>query len=85
MCQLVNVKTNFDTEIEVADVKQEVIQNIVEAAKTCSNILQIILFGSAIESRCTEESDVDLVVVSDVTRSRLYRNKNYQEFRDKNK
>lgn len=80
MCQLVNVKTNFDTEIEVADVKQEVIQNIVEAAKTCSNILQIILFGSAIESRCTEESDVDLVVVSDVTRSRLYRNKNYQEF-----
>ncbi len=54
MCRLVNVKTNFNTEIEVADIKKEVVENIIEAAGVCSRICQIILFGSVIESRCTE-------------------------------
>ncbi len=35
MCRLVNVKTNFNTEIEVADIKKEVVENIIEAAGVC--------------------------------------------------
>lgn len=80
MCQMVQVKTNFDTEIEVADIKRDIIENIVEAAGICTRIRQIILFGSVIESRCTEDSDVDMLVVSDVSRSRLYKDKDYREF-----
>lgn len=80
MCQLVNVSTNFDTKIEVADVKKIFIENILEAAATCSRICQIILFGSAIESRCTETSDIDMLIISDTARSKLYKNKSYQEF-----
>lgn len=80
MCQMVSVKTNFDTEIEVADIKKDVVENIIEAAGVCSKICQIILFGSVIESRCTEASDVDMLVISDTTRSKLYKDKGYQEF-----
>ena len=80
MCQMVNVKTNFDTEIEVADIKKEAVENIVQAAGECARIGEIILFGSVIESRCTEDSDIDMLVVSDTARSKLYRDKGYQEF-----
>ena len=80
MCQMVHVKTNFNTEIEVADIKKDIIENIVEVAGICTRICQIILFGSVIESRCTEDSDVDMLVVSDISRSRLYKDKDYQEF-----
>ena len=80
MCQMVSVKTNFNTEIQVADIKKDVIENIIEAASACTRICQIILFGSALESRCEENSDVDMLVVSDITRSKLYKDKGYQEF-----
>ena len=80
MCRLVNVKTNFNTELEVADIKKEVVENIIEAAGVCSRICQIILFGSVIESSCTEDSDVDMLVISDTPRSKLYKDKGYQEF-----
>lgn len=80
MCQMVSIKTNFDTEIQVADIKKDVIENIIKAASVCTKICQIILFGSAIENRCQEDSDVDMLVVSDITRSRLYKDKGYQEF-----
>ena len=79
-CHMVKVKTNYNTEIEVADIKKDVIENIIDAAGICEKICQIILFGSVIETRCTEESDIDMVVVSNVTRSRLYKDKSYQEF-----
>lgn len=80
MCRMVSVKTNFDTEIQVADIKKDVIENIIKAASVCTRICQIILFGSVIEDRCQEDSDVDMLVVSDTTRSQLYKDKGYQEF-----
>lgn len=80
MCRMASVKTNFNTEIQVADIKKEVIENIIEAANVCNKICQIILFGSVIESRCQEDSDIDMLVVSDMARSKLYKDKGYQEF-----
>ena len=80
MCRMVNIKTNFDTEIEVADIKKDVVENIIKAADACIPICQIILFGSVLDSRCREDSDVDLLIVSDTVRSKLYRDKRYQEF-----
>ncbi|MCM1186376.1 MAG: nucleotidyltransferase domain-containing protein [Lachnoclostridium sp.] len=80
MCRLISIETNFNTKIEVADIKKDVIENIIEAASVCTRICQIILFGSVIGSRCTEDSDVDMLVISDTSRSRLYKDKSYQEF-----
>lgn len=80
MCQSIPVRTNYDTEIEVADIKKDYIENIIEAVGVCTRICQIILFGSVIESRCTEDSDVDMLVISDTSRSRLYKDKDYREF-----
>lgn len=80
MCRMISVKTNFETEVEVADIKKDVVENIIEAAAACARISRIILFGSVIETRCTEDSDVDMVVVSDTSRSRLYKDKSFQLF-----
>lgn len=80
MCRMATVKTNYNTEIEVADIKKDVIENIIEAAGVCIPICQIILFGSVLENRCTEDSDIDMLVVSDTVRSKLYKDKTYQEF-----
>lgn len=71
MCQMVSIKTNFNTEIEVADIKKNVIENIIEAAGMCNRICQIILFGSVIDNRCTIDSDVDMLIVSDISRSKI--------------
>ncbi len=80
MSRLIEIDTNFDTRIMVAEIKAEYITNILEKAHICRNISNIFLFGSVLIEECTEESDIDLLVVSDVTRSRLYRTKSYQIF-----
>lgn len=80
MCNLVNINTNYNTQVRVAEIKIKEIQNIIAAASKCVHIQEIILFGSALEERCTDESDIDIVVISNVARSRLYRLKTYAEF-----
>lgn len=80
MCNLVNIDTNYNTQVRVAEIKIKSIQNIIAAASKCAHIQEIILFGSALEERCTDESDIDIVVISSVARSRLYRLKTYAEF-----
>lgn len=61
-------------------VKGKYMCQMVQVKTNCTRIRQIILFGSVIESRCTEDSDVDMLVVSDISRSRLYKDKGYREF-----
>lgn len=80
MCNLVNINTNYNTQVQVAEIKRDNIQNIINAASKCAHIQEIILFGSALEERCTDESDIDIVIISNVSRSRLYRLKTYAEF-----
>lgn len=80
MCKLIDVKTNFNTEVRVADNKKEFVENIIDIARYCENILQIILFGSVLEERCTDDSDIDLMVVCNIQRSKLYRKKEYATF-----
>lgn len=80
MSNLVSINTNYNTQIQVAEIKSKNIQNIIELASKCTHIQEIILFGSALEERCTDESDIDIVIISNVARSRLYRLKTYAEF-----
>ena len=51
-----------------------------EAARECSKIEEVILFGSSLEERCNEQSDIDIAVISNVTRAKLFHNKAYHEF-----
>ena len=80
MCRLVCMNTNFNTHIMVADIKAEYIQNILEKADICSNICSIYLFGSVLREDCSEDSDIDVLVVSDVARSKLYKTRGYKQF-----
>ena len=43
----------------------------------------IYLFGSALEKRCTKRSDIDLAIISNVTRSKLFKSKAYDDFTTK--
>lgn len=80
MCRLVGIDTNFDTKIMVADIKIKYIANILEKADICRNILSIYLFGSVLKEECEESSDIDILVVSEVTRSKLYKSKSFNQF-----
>lgn len=80
MCKLVRIKTNIDTEIKVADIKLEYVTNILKQAHKCSDIEKIILLGSVLREDCTEQSDIDMVVVSSIARSKLYGKKEFKQF-----
>ncbi|MGN0159848.1 MAG: nucleotidyltransferase domain-containing protein [Lachnospiraceae bacterium] len=80
MCRLVSIKTNTGTDIKVADIKAEIIKKILEIAPICSKIEHIYIFGSSVEERCTEKSDIDIAIVSNITRSKLFNAKDYKEF-----
>lgn len=80
MCRLVELETNYGLKIKVADIKKVCVQNIIEAAPQCRQISEIILFGSALEERCTERSDVDIAIISKRGVSGLSGTKGYEMF-----
>jgi len=83
MCRLVSIRTNSGTDIKVADIKAEIIKQILELAPICRKIDYIYIFGSSVEERCTEQSDIDMAIVSNVTRSKLFNARDYRDFTDK--
>ena len=61
MCRLVDIKTNHGEDIRIADVKRDEIINIINAASLCKKIDVLILYGSALEDRCNEKSDIEIM------------------------
>ena len=51
----------------VADIKLPHINNITQEACKTKSINRIVLFGSSIEDRCTEQSDIDIAVFGNKT------------------
>ena len=82
MCKLVLLQTNFQTEVAIADIKKAYIENIIHSAEKCDKIDAIVLFGSSLESRCEEGSDIDIAVVSMYTVEHLCRYKSFRNFTD---
>ena len=80
MCKLVSLKTNYGAKINVADIKKDCISNIVNQAEQCNKIECIILFGSSLEERCKDYSDIDIAIISSLTKSRLFRLASYDKF-----
>lgn len=80
MCRLVDLKTNMGTTVKVADIKLPCIDNMVKQARHCGCISEIILFGSALEKRCREDSDIDIAIISRYTVNKLSGNKEFSKF-----
>lgn len=83
MCKLVGVNTFDGNKVNVASVKKDAIMNMILAASLCPNIDAIVLFGSSLEERCTDESDIDIAIISDKTVSGLSKMKSFKKFMEK--
>lgn len=81
MCSL--VKLYEDKAVKVADIKRNHILNMVKCAKDCNEIDKIVLFGSALESRCTKDSDIDVAIVGNLPRGRFNKLRGYLDFRER--
>ena len=79
MSKLINLATPNEN-IYVSDIKKDYIENIIASAKQCKFISKIILFGSSLEERCTEYSDIDIAVFGDKTKSQIFRLASYDKF-----
>lgn len=79
MCKLVSLSD--DNNIAVADIKRDCILNIINSAKCCSEIDKIVLFGSALEGRCREDSDIDIAIVGNLSAGEFNTSKGYLDFR----
>ena len=55
-------------------------ENIIDAAQKCDFIDRVVLFGSSIEERCREQSDIDLAVFGTQVPSRALTSKKYERF-----
>jgi predicted nucleotidyltransferase len=66
--------------IHMADIKQKYVANIIDAARKCDYIDKIILFGSALEERCRENSDMDLAVFGNQPEGKCLTSAKYKRF-----
>ncbi|SNU06209.1 Nucleotidyltransferase domain-containing protein [Lachnospiraceae bacterium] len=79
MCQLVSLNVNGKS-ISVASIKIEYIKNIVDNIFRCDLIDKVVLFGSSLEERCTEKSDIDLAIFGKKTKSKMFNSKSYKDY-----
>lgn len=77
MCKLVKIGDN----VEVASIKEHTIRKIIDKANICNKIDAIILFGSSLEERCTEQSDIDMAFIINTSMSRLVSDGGYKKFK----
>ena len=66
--------------IHMADIKQKYVANIIDAARKCDYIDKIILFGSALEERCQESSDIDLAIFGNQPEGKCLTSAGYRRF-----
>jgi len=79
MCKVLPMNIG-SRQIRVAEIKQKYIENIIDAASKCDLIDRVVLFGSCLEERCREASDIDIAVFGNQPRSRALTSKKYERF-----
>ncbi len=77
MCRMIA----YDDGKYVADIKLRHIRNIAEQAAKTKGIVRIMLFGSALEERCTERSDIDIAVFGDKTKGSYIDSNEFKAFK----
>ncbi|MBE5860632.1 MAG: nucleotidyltransferase domain-containing protein [Butyrivibrio sp.] len=81
MCKVVDV-TIRNRNVRIADIKRKYLDNIVASAEECKYIDKVVLFGSSIEDRCTEESDIDIAVFGNQSKGKVLTSKQFMKFAD---
>ena len=79
MCKVIKMQVRGKF-FKVANIKQECVENIIDAASKCDLIDKIILFGSSITNKCKKDSDVDIAVYGSKTKAQCLSSKTYREF-----
>ncbi len=79
MCQLINISLG-DRNVSVASIKSEYIKNIADCASRCGLIDKVVLFGSALEERCTDESDIDIAVFGKESKNKVLKSRYYRDY-----
>lgn len=79
MCNLAEIAA-CGRRIRVADIKKDYIENIIKSISLCNAIDKVVLFGSALERRCTDSSDLDIAIFGKYPRNKMYRLKSYNDF-----
>jgi len=74
------VKLFNTSDIYVADMKKDLLLEIVEKAKEFDFIKQLILFGSSLEERCKDSSDIDLIIIGNKPSYRCLDSRAYRKF-----
>lgn len=77
MCRMVSLKNGRS----VAEIKLNHILNISEQAEKCPGINRVMLFGSALEERCTQGSDIDIAVFGNRPKGQFLRSREFRDFR----
>lgn len=77
MCRLVQ----WNEDRYVADIKYDHILNITKQAKKCKNINRIMLFGSSLEERCSDRSDIDIAVFGQKPKGKYIESKEFRLFK----
>ena len=78
MCKLVPYKDGQD----VAEIKLKHIKNVSTQAEKCKNISRIMLFGSSVEERCTDRSDIDIAVFGKIPKAKYLASSEFRKFQD---
>ena len=79
MCELISRQNGG----YVADIKARHIDNIAREAEDCKNISRIVLFGSATQTRCTDQSDIDIAVFGRQAKGRYLASSEFKRFQDR--
>lgn len=79
MCKVIPISIG-SRQICVAEIKQKYIRNIIDAASQCDLIDRVVLFGSSLQERCREKSDIDIAVFGNQPRSRALTSRKYERF-----
>ena len=79
MCKVITMNVD-NRKFRVAEIKKKYMTNIIDAAKKCDFIERVVLFGSSIEDRCRESSDIDIAVFGNQIRSKALSSKKYEQF-----
>lgn len=79
MCQMTELCFG-NRKVNVAGIKADYIKNIVDSISKCNLIDKVVLFGSALDERCTEDSDIDIAVFGRESKNRMFKNKSYLDY-----
>lgn len=81
MCKLEKMNINGRS-IRIATIKKACIENIIKSISKCHAIDKVVLFGSSLEERCRDTSDVDIAIFGKHSKSEMLKLKSYNDFVD---